>query len=49
MEMISEETGVAIAGTIFTDSIGKPGENGDSYIKMLRWNANIIYEGIMNN
>ena len=49
MEMISEETGVPIAGTIFTDSIGKPGENGDSYIKMLRWNANIIYEGIMNN
>ena len=46
MEMVSRETNVQIKGNIFTDSLGKPGDDGDTYIKMLRWNADMISSGL---
>jgi iron/zinc/copper transport system substrate-binding protein len=49
MEMVSTETGVPIGGTLFTDSLGKPGEDGDSYIGMMEWNISVIFENLMGN
>ncbi|MGE6630067.1 metal ABC transporter solute-binding protein, Zn/Mn family [Bacillus sp. NPDC077027] len=46
LESLSEETGVNIKGTVFTDSIGKIGEDGDSYYRMMKWNIETIYEGL---
>lgn len=46
METVSKETGVPIAGTVYTDSLGKPGEAGDTYYKMMEWNTKTIIEGL---
>jgi manganese transport system substrate-binding protein len=48
MEMVSRETGVPIKGIIFTDSLGAPGEDGDTYIRMMEWNIETILNGLRN-
>ncbi|WP_323113972.1 metal ABC transporter solute-binding protein, Zn/Mn family [Pseudomonas guariconensis] len=42
MQMVARESGIAIAGTLFTDSLGLPGTPGDSYIGMLTSNFETI-------
>lgn len=42
MQMVSRESGIVIAGTLFTDSLGLPGTAGDSYAGMLESNIETI-------
>lgn len=46
METVSAETGVEIYGKIFSDEIGQPGEDGDSYVNFLRYNIEVIHAGL---
>ncbi|MCP8615464.1 metal ABC transporter substrate-binding protein [Salirhabdus salicampi] len=48
METVSRETNVPIEGVLFTDSLGEPGADGDTYIKMMEWNMNTIYDALTN-
>lgn len=45
MNQISTETGIGIAGKVYTDAIGKT-EDTNSYIKMMRTNVTTFVEGL---
>lgn len=47
METVSEETGVDIyEKPIYSDEIGEPGEEVDTYMKYLNYNLDVLYEGM---
>ncbi|WP_291292829.1 metal ABC transporter permease subunit [Enterococcus sp.] len=46
MQSVSRDSGIPIYGTVFTDSIAEPGEDGDSYYAMMKWNLETIYNGL---
>ena len=46
MERVAKETGLTIYDKLYTDSIDKKGEKGDSYYKMMQWNIQTIHEGL---
>lgn len=46
MERVASETGLEIYDELFTDSIAKEGETGDSYYGMMKWNIETIHDGL---
>lgn len=46
LETVSRETGVPIAGKVYSDELGRPDEAGGTLLGMLQWNLDMIYEGL---
>lgn len=47
METVSDETGVSIyEKPIYSDEIGQPGDEVDTYVKYLNYNIEVIYDGL---
>jgi ABC-type Zn uptake system ZnuABC Zn-binding protein ZnuA len=46
MERLATEAGVKLAPPLFTDALGKPGSEGDTYEKMVRHNVTTIVEAL---
>ncbi|MDN6639617.1 MAG: metal ABC transporter substrate-binding protein [Tetragenococcus sp.] len=46
MQSVSQDSGIPIHSEIFTDSVAEPGDEGDSYYAMMKWNIDKIYEGL---
>ncbi|UXR69889.1 MULTISPECIES: metal ABC transporter substrate-binding protein [unclassified Staphylococcus] len=49
MKSLGEETNAEIFGTVYTDSIGKKGSDGDSYYKMMESNIDTIHQSMVQN
>jgi len=43
------ETGAAIGGTLYGDALSKPGEEADTYVKMIRHDVTTLVAGMMKN
>lgn len=46
MKAVAAQTKVDIYDTVFTDSLAKEGETGDTYYDMMKWNINTIHDGL---
>ena len=42
MDRIASEAGVKLGSTLYTDALGEPGSDGDTYLKMMRYNITAI-------
>ena len=49
MQTVSRESGIEIYGPIYSDEIGEPGAEIDTYEKYLRYNIKQIYEGLLQD
>ena len=49
MQQIARETGASIGGVLYGDALSKPGEEADTYLKMLRHDVATLKAGMMKN
>ncbi|MGB3328967.1 MAG: zinc ABC transporter substrate-binding protein, partial [Thermomicrobiales bacterium] len=47
LEAVAKEAGVKVGAALFTDALGEPGSNGDTYVKMITWNTTALVAGML--
>lgn len=47
MAQIAAEAGVQLAPPLYTDALGQPGSDGDTYLKMIRYNVTTIVNTLL--
>ncbi|WP_322995991.1 metal ABC transporter solute-binding protein, Zn/Mn family [Castellaniella sp.] len=47
LQQLADEAGVALGGTLFADTLDRPGQPADSYLGMFRWNAQQMLQAMM--
>ncbi len=45
-QRMSEEAGVKVVRKLYTDSLGQPGSDGDSYIGMVQWDVRTVVDAL---
>jgi ABC-type Zn uptake system ZnuABC Zn-binding protein ZnuA len=48
-EQIAQEAGVKLIPNLYSDTLGEPGSEADTYIKMMRYNATVIAAGLQED
>lgn len=46
VQKVADETGSIVGGTLYSDSLGRPGSGADTYIGMIRHNVNTVVEAL---
>jgi ABC-type Zn uptake system ZnuABC Zn-binding protein ZnuA len=46
LEQIARDAGVKVGPTLYTDALGAPGSEGDTYLKLIRYNVNAIVSAL---
>jgi zinc/manganese transport system substrate-binding protein len=49
IQRIAGETGVELGGKLYSDALARPGEDGDTYVRMVRHNIETLCAGMMRN
>jgi zinc/manganese transport system substrate-binding protein len=49
IQRIARETGAEVGGELYSDALSKPGEDGDTYVRMFRHNIETLRAGILRN
>lgn len=48
LQQLAKDLGIVIGGKLFTDSFGAPGSEADNYIDMMKYNATLISQSLLN-
>src|SRR5579871_196514 len=49
MQQVAKETGASIGGTLYGDALSRPGEEADTYLKMIRHDVTTLKAGMLKN
>lgn len=46
VQKVAEQTGSTVGGTLYSDSLGRPGSGADTYVGMIKHNVNTVVEAL---